>query len=127
MGKELLILGLVGVLELVARPSRAQSVELTMDILTSSVLSQVTTLLNNNAIMSACHNLEAEKRGSSAASAKRSVSTHPRLPCASKPCKTRRTNFKPKTRALARPSSTLSGRAKRITTNCLVRWCNSRA
>jgi hypothetical protein len=69
MKKELLILGLVGVLGLAARPSRAQSVELTMDIFTSSVLSQTTTLLNNNAVMSAYRNSEAEKRGTASSKA----------------------------------------------------------
>lgn len=66
-------LGLVGVLWLSPAAVRAQSVELTMDIFTSSVLSQTTTLLNNNAVMAATRNAEAEKRGGTAAAAKRSV------------------------------------------------------
>ena len=73
MKKELFVWGLLGVLGLSARPSQAQSVELTMDIFTSSVLSQTTTLLNNNAVMAAAHNAKAEKRSDSATSAKRLV------------------------------------------------------
>lgn len=67
-------LGLVGMLWLGAPAARAQSVELTMDIFTSSVLSQTTALLNSNAVMAASRNAEAEKRGGTAAAAKRSVS-----------------------------------------------------
>lgn len=55
------MLALLGGLALGARPGRAQSVELTMDIFTSSVLSQTTTLLNNNAVMSAYENSTAKK------------------------------------------------------------------
>jgi hypothetical protein len=62
MKKELLILGLAALLGLQAGPSQAQSVELTMDIFTSSVFSQTTTLLNNNAVMAAARNAEAESR-----------------------------------------------------------------
>ncbi len=68
MRKELLILGVVGILGLIAYPSRAQSVELTMDIFTSSVLSQTTTMLNNNAVMSAYEN-SAGKRGTAGSKA----------------------------------------------------------
>jgi hypothetical protein len=47
-----------------------QSVDLIMDNFTSSVLSQTTTLLNNNAVMAASRNAEAERRaGRSGASA----------------------------------------------------------
>lgn len=49
-----------------------QSVDLIMDNFTSSVLSQTTTLLNNNAVMAASRNAEAERRaGRSGTSAAR--------------------------------------------------------
>ena len=53
-----------------------QSVDLIMDNFTSSVLSQTTTLLNNNAVMAASRNAEAERRAgrSSAGTAARRVS-----------------------------------------------------
>jgi hypothetical protein len=72
MKKELLIWVVLGMLGLNPRLSQAQSVELTMDIFTSSVLSQTTALLNSNAVMAASRNAEAA-RGGSAASAKRRV------------------------------------------------------
>jgi hypothetical protein len=72
MKKELLVWVVLGMLGLNPRPSQAQSVELTMDIFTSSVLSQTTALLNSNAVMAASRNAEAA-RGGSAASAKRRV------------------------------------------------------
>ncbi len=54
-----------------------QSVDLIMDNFTSSVLSQTTTLLNNNAVMAATRNAEAERRagrsGASASAASRRV------------------------------------------------------
>jgi hypothetical protein len=74
MSKVLPTLGLVVALSLGTHAARAQSVELTMDIFTSSVLSQTTALLNSNAVMAASRNAEAEKRGGSAATAKRNVS-----------------------------------------------------
>lgn len=74
MRKKLLMLNLLSMLWLSALAARAQSVELTMDIFTSSVLSQTTTLLNNNAVMAAARNAEAEKRGGKVATTKRSIS-----------------------------------------------------
>lgn len=73
MRKILPALGLVVSLWLGTPAARAQSVELTMDIFTSSVLSQTTALLNSNAVMAASRNAEAEKRGGTVAATKLSV------------------------------------------------------
>jgi hypothetical protein len=78
MNKKLLGISLAGWLGwswLAGIPAaRAQSVELTMDIFTSTVLSQTTTLLNNNAVMAASRNAEAERRGGRAANTAHVVS-----------------------------------------------------
>jgi hypothetical protein len=50
-----------------------QSVDLIMDNFTSSVLSQTTTLLNNNAVMAASRNAEAERRTGRATTASRRI------------------------------------------------------
>ena len=55
--------GLVLALNMYGLAARAQqSVDLIMDNFTSSVLSQTTTLLNNNAVLAASRNAEAERR-----------------------------------------------------------------